>query len=53
MVGMSAIRRQGVQAGGPRRGIFNYGDAQFYGSTGRQPLNAPIVGLASRSSSTP
>jgi len=31
--------------------IFNYGDAQFYGSEGRQPLNAPIVSLAWRSSS--
>ena len=27
-------------------GIFNYGDAGFYGSTGGQPLNAPIVGMA-------
>jgi hypothetical protein len=27
-------------------GIFNYGDAQFYGSTGALHLNAPIVGMA-------
>jgi hypothetical protein len=27
-------------------GIFNYGDALFYGSMGGQPLNKPIVGLA-------
>ena len=33
--------------------IFNYGDALFYGSEGRQPLNAPIVGLAWRYSSAP
>ena len=27
-------------------GIFAYGTAQFYGSMGGQPLNAPIVGIA-------
>jgi N-acetylmuramoyl-L-alanine amidase len=27
-------------------GIFSYGDAQFYGSTGAIRLNAPIVGIA-------
>ncbi len=27
-------------------GIFSYGDAQFYGSMGGQPLNKPIVGMA-------
>jgi N-acetylmuramoyl-L-alanine amidase len=27
-------------------GIFSYGDAHFYGSTGALRLNAPIVGLA-------
>jgi hypothetical protein len=27
-------------------GIFAYGDAQFYGSTGATHLNAPIVGMA-------
>jgi N-acetylmuramoyl-L-alanine amidase len=27
-------------------GIFSYGDAQFYGSTGSLHLNAPIVGMA-------
>jgi sugar lactone lactonase YvrE len=27
-------------------GIFNYGDAGFYGSTGNLKLNKPIVGLA-------
>ena len=34
-------------------GVFNYGDAEFYGSAGRQSLSAPIVGLAWRSGSTP
>jgi hypothetical protein len=27
-------------------GVFNYGDAPFYGSMGGQPLNKPIVGIA-------
>ena len=27
-------------------GIFSYGNAQFYGSRGGQPLNKPIVGMA-------
>ena len=27
-------------------GIFNFGDAAFYGSMGGQPLNKPIVGMA-------
>ncbi len=27
-------------------GIFSYGDAQFYGSTGAMHLNKPIVGMA-------
>ena len=27
-------------------GIFTFGSAQFYGSTGRSHLNQPIVGMA-------
>jgi hypothetical protein len=27
-------------------GIFNYGDATFYGSTGSIALNKPVVGMA-------
>ena len=27
-------------------GIFNYGDAEFYGSTGSLKLNKPVVGMA-------
>ena len=27
-------------------GIFSYGDATFYGSTGAMHLNAPIVAMA-------
>ena len=30
-------------------GIFNFGDAAFYGSTGAKHLNAPIVGMAETS----
>ena len=30
-------------------GIFNYGDAGFFGSQGGKPLNQPIVGIASTS----
>jgi hypothetical protein len=28
-------------------GIFAFGDAGFFGSTGGQPLNKPVVGMAS------
>ena len=31
----------------PTAGIFNYGTANFYGSKGGKPLNAPIVGITS------
>ncbi|MGD0392188.1 MAG: hypothetical protein ABSC41_06050, partial [Acidimicrobiales bacterium] len=27
-------------------GIFSFGDAQFYGSTGSLTLNRPVVGMA-------
>ena len=27
-------------------GVFSYGNAQFYGSTGSLRLNAPVVGMA-------
>jgi parallel beta-helix repeat protein len=27
-------------------GVFNFGDAGFYGSMGGKPLNAPVVGIA-------
>ena len=49
IVGMAAQRRDGggywlVASDG---GVFTYGDAQFYGSTGSMTLNKPIVGMAS------
>ena len=31
-------------------GIFNFGDAKFYGSTGAIHLNQPVVGMAATSS---
>ena len=47
VVGMAATRDGGgywlVASDG---GIFSYGDAAFYGSTGGMHLNAPIVGMA-------
>ena len=30
----------------PTAGIFTYGNTAFFGSTGGQPLNKPIVGMA-------
>jgi hypothetical protein len=33
-------------------GIFSFGTAQFYGSMGGKPLNAPIVGMASTPTGT-
>jgi hypothetical protein len=32
-------------------GIFSFGDAKFFGSMGGQPLNKPIVGIASTAGS--
>ncbi len=29
-------------------GVFSFGNAQFYGSMGGQPLNSPVVGIAAR-----
>ena len=42
-------RRAGLLAGGVGRGIFSFGDAPFFGSMGGQPLNRPIVGMATTS----
>ena len=39
-------RRQGLLDGGADGGIFAFGDAGFYGSTGAHRLNQPIVGMA-------
>ncbi len=39
-------------ARGLRRGVFNYGDAAFYGSTGGVSLNNPIVAMAAGSAKT-
>ena len=37
---------QGYWMLGRDGGIFSYGDATFYGSTGGLVLNQPVVGLA-------
>ncbi|MCZ7527397.1 MAG: hypothetical protein M5U14_14065 [Acidimicrobiia bacterium] len=37
----------GLLAGGVGRGIFSFGDAGFFGSTGAMALARPIVGMAS------
>ena len=42
---------QGYWLAGADGGIFTYGGAQFYGSTGALRLNQPIVGMASTSDS--
>ena len=48
IVGMAATPDgAGYWLVGSDGGIFSYGDAQFYGSTGSLVLNAPIVGMAS------
>ena len=36
----------GTGSSPPTAGIFSYGDATFYGSTGAIRLNKPIVGMA-------
>ena len=46
IVGMARPRPQGLLAGGLRGGIFTFGDAGYYGSTGPAWLNKPIVGMA-------
>ncbi len=48
IVGMAATSDgNGYWLVGSDGGIFSYGDAPFYGSTGSLVLNAPIVGMAS------
>ena len=37
----------GYWLGASDGGIFNFGDAGFYGSAGGSPLNQPVVGMAS------
>ena len=47
IVGMAATHDgSGYWLVGSDGGIFSYGGARFFGSTGALPLNAPIVGLA-------
>ena len=47
MVGMAATPNgNGYWLVAADGGIFNYGNADFEGSEGGQPLNAPMVGMA-------
>ncbi len=47
-VAMAASKSgQGYRIAGSDGGIFSYGDAAFYGSTGNIHLNKPVVGMAS------
>ena len=39
-------RRQGLLAGGRRRGVFAFGDAGYVGSMGGKPLDQAIVSMA-------
>ena len=39
----------GYRIAGSDGGIFSFGDAQFYGSTGSMTLNKPVVGMAATS----
>jgi len=41
------VTPQGYWEVGSDGGLFSFGSAQYYGSMGGQPLNAPIVGVAS------
>jgi len=43
------VGRRWLLAGRRRRGIFSYGDANFYGSTGGMALNRPVVAMATSS----
>jgi hypothetical protein len=47
---LGATRAAAVVAG-PDGGLFNYGDAGFYGSIGTMALNRPIVGMAATTDS--
>src|SRR5467141_2368797 len=47
VVGIGAPRSgRGYWLLGQDGGIFSYGDAHFYGSTGAMHLNQPVVGIA-------
>jgi ribosomal protein L24E len=47
IVGIAATHsHNGYWLLGSDGGIFSYGDAHFYGSTGAMPLNQPVVGIS-------
>src|SRR4051794_29313997 len=43
--GAATATAQGYWMVGTDGGVFSYGDAQFYGSTGSIRLNQPVVGM--------
>jgi ribosomal protein L24E len=45
--GAATAANGGYRLVGSDGGVFDFGDAQFFGSMGGQPLNAPMVGIAS------
>ena len=45
-VGVAATPGRGYWVVASDGGVFSFGDAQFYGSMGGQPLSAPVVGMA-------
>jgi hypothetical protein len=47
IVGMATPDDGGYWSVASDGGIFNYGDARFFGSGDGTPLNEPIVGMAS------
>ncbi len=44
--GELSVDGQGFYAAGADGGVFNFGDAGFYGSMGGTHLNAPVIGIA-------
>jgi len=46
-VGMAATPGKGYWLVASDGGVFSFGDAQFYGSTGGVTLNKPVLGIAS------
>ena len=43
----AAASAAGYTVAGSDGGVFTFGNAKFFGSMGGQPLNAPVVGIAS------
>src|SRR4051812_7717941 len=46
VVGIDSTPSAGYWLAASDGGVFTFGNAQFYGSKGGQPLNKPVVGIA-------